>query len=327
MPAQIGHLDIDGYTVLAPLAGVTDRSFRILCRDHGASVAVTEMVSARGLADGHERSSEYLDFDSDEHPISVQVFGSDPQVMAEGARVIAERRPDMIDINCGCPVKKIVNRNAGAALMKDPLHLGRIVRAMVEAVDIPITLKIRSGWDETENASEVAQAAEGAGAAAIAVHARSRSEKFSGQADWNVIARVKASVGIPVIGNGDVRDADAASKMVQDTGCDLVMIGRWAIGNPWIFRQVERCLTHGERLGAPTIGERVDTAIRHLRLSVEAKGPKKGVYELRRSLAAYVKQIPAAKAIRVRLMTEEDPEGVVDLLEQLYEPEGSEVTG
>ena len=241
--------------------------------------------------------------------------------------MIAERRPDMIDINCGCPVKKIVNRNAGAALMKDPLHLGRIVRAMVEAVDIPITLKIRSGWDETENASEVAQAAEGAGAAAIAVHARSRSEKFSGQADWNVIARVKASVGIPVIGNGDVRAADAASKMVQDTGCDLVMIGRWAIGNPWIFRQVERCLTHGERLGAPTIRERVDTAIRHLRLSVEAKGPKKGVYELRRSLAAYVKQIPAAKAIRVRLMTEEDPEGGVDLLEQLYEPEGSEVTG
>ena len=327
MPAQIGRLDIDGYTVLAPLAGVTDRSFRILCRDHGASVAVTEMVSARGLADGHERSSEYLDFDSDEHPISVQVFGSDPQVMAEGARVIAERRPDMIDINCGCPVKKIVNRNAGAALMKDPLHLGRIVRAMVEAVDIPITLKIRSGWDETENASEVAQAAEGAGAAAIAVHARSRSEKFSGQADWNVIARVKASVGIPVIGNGDVRDADAASKMVQDTGCDLVMIGRWAIGNPWIFRQVERGLTHGERLGAPTIRERVDTAIRHLRLSVEAKGPQKGVYELRRSLAAYVKQIPAAKAIRARLMTEEDPEGVVELLEQLYEPEGSEVTG
>lgn len=319
MPVAIGGVPVDGYTILAPLAGVTDRSFRILCREQGASVAVTEMVSARGLADGHERSSEYLDFDEDEHPISVQVFGSDPEVMAEGARVIEARRPDIIDVNCGCPVKKIVNRNAGAALMKDPAHLGRVIAAMVNAVNVPVTLKIRSGWDETENASEVARAAEDAGAAAIAVHARSRSARFGGSADWDVIARVRAAVDIPVIGNGDVRDADAAEKMVRETGCDLVMIGRWAIGNPWIFAEIEAFLASGERAAPPTVVERVKTAIRHLRLSVEAKGPRKGVYELRRSLAAYIKPIEGSKAMRPALMTEDDPDGVEALLHELAE--------
>jgi len=317
LPTQIGNIPIDGYTVLAPLAGVTDRSFRTLCREEGASVAVTEMVSAKGLADGKEKSNVYLDFDEHEHPISVQVFGSDPDVMAEGARVIAERTPDMIDINCGCPVKKIVNRNAGAALMKDPEHLGRVVAAMVAAVDIPITLKIRSGWDENENASEVARAAEDAGAAAIAVHARSRFERFTGNADWDVIQRVKQAVSIPVIGNGDVRDAQAAKDMFARTGCDLVMIGRWAIGNPWIFGQIEKYLKDGEDIPPPTIAERIRVAIRHLRLSVAAKGPRKGVYELRRSLAAYVKQIPGAKSIRGSLMTEENPDQVVEILTSL----------
>lgn len=325
MPAEIGGVSIDGYTILAPLAGVTDRSFRTLCREQGASVAVTEMVSARGLADGSERTSAYLDFDDQEHPISVQVFGSDPEVMAEGARVISERRPDMIDVNCGCPVKKIVNRNAGAALMKDPAHLGKVIRAMVEAVDIPVTLKIRSGWDENENASEVARAAEDGGASAIAVHARSRSERFAGHADWSVIKRVKSSVAIPVIGNGDVRNAEAAERMMAETGCDLVMIGRWAIGNPWIFGQIEAYLGEGRHVAEPNAAERVRVAIEHLRLSVAAKGPRKGVYELRRSLAAYVKQIPAAKAIRRTLMTEEDPERVAELLRSLVDTEeGSE---
>ena len=319
MAVQIGDVEIDGYTMLAPLAGVTDRSFRSLCREEGASAAVTEMVSAQGLADGSERSSEYLDFEEGEHPISVQVFGSDPDVMAEGARVIAERRPDLIDINCGCPVKKIVNRNAGAALMKDPSHLAKMISAMVQAVDIPITLKIRSGWDKNENAAEVAKAAEDAGASAIAVHARSRSEKFSGNADWSVIERVKAAVKIPVIGNGDVRDASAADGMIKNTGCDLVMIGRWAIGNPWIFREVEGYLKRGEVAPAPTVADRIRIAVKHLRLSVGAKGPRKGVYEMRRSLAAYIKPIPDAKALRRDLMTEEDPDRVVDLLNSLTE--------
>lgn len=325
MPVEIGSVPVKGFTILAPLAGVTDRAFRLLCREQGASIAVTEMVSARGLAAGSEQSSEYLDFDEDEHPIAVQIFGSEPDVMAEGARVIAERRPDMIDINCGCPVKKIVNRNAGAALMKNPAHLANVIEAMVQAVDIPVTLKIRSGWDENENASEVARAAEDAGAAAIAVHARSRSDRFSGQADWDVISRVKSSVSIPVVGNGDVRDAEAAQRMVSETGCDLVMIGRWAIGNPWIFRQIESYLADGVRVREPTVRDRVRVAIEHLRLSVQAKGRRKGVYELRRSLSAYVKPIPAAKSIRPSLMVEEDPDRVAELLQSLCENhEGSE---
>ncbi|HAA75851.1 TPA: tRNA dihydrouridine synthase DusB [Candidatus Latescibacteria bacterium] len=327
MPTTIGDVPIDGYTILAPLAGVTDRSFRILCRDQGASATVTEMVSAQGLASGSERSSEYLDFDGTEHPISVQVFGSEPDVMAEGARVIAEREPDLIDINCGCPVKKIVNRNAGAALMKDPVHLSKVIRSMVEAVSIPITLKIRSGWDKEENASVVARAAQDAGASAIAVHARSRSERFTGQADWDVITRVRQAVSIPVIGNGDVRDAEAARKMLEQTGCDLVMIGRWAIGNPWIFSQIERYLDSGTPVSSPSVSDRVETAIRHLRLSVAAKGCPKGVYELRRSLAAYIKPIPSAKGIRRELMTEEDPDRVEVLLRSLdTEDQGGEGT-
>ena len=320
MAAEIGGIPINGFTMLAPLAGVTDRSFRILCRAQGASVAVTEMVSAQGLADGSERSSEFLDFDEDEHPISVQVFGSEPDVMAEGARVIAERKPDMIDINCGCPVKKIVNRNAGAALMKDPGHLAGLIRAMVEAVDIPVTLKIRSGWDENENASEVAIAAEDAGAAAIAVHARSRSDRFTGNADWDVISRVKSSVSIPVIGNGDVRDAESAHRMLSETGCDLVMIGRWAIGNPWIFHQIERYLADGVHVPEPGVADRVRVIIEHLRMSVSAKGSRKGVYELRRSLAAYLKRIPAAQPMRRSLMTEEDPDRLAELLQTLCDP-------
>ncbi len=323
MTVEIGSVTVEGFTVLAPLAGITDRAFRGLCREQGASAVVTEMVSARGLADGSDRAYKYLDFDEQEHPLSVQVFGSDPAAMAEGARVLAERKPDMIDINCGCPVKKIVNKNAGAALMRDPGHLGTVVRAMVEAVDIPITLKIRSGWDAKENASEVARAAEDAGAAAVAIHARSRSDRLSGLADWDVILRVKSAVGIPVIGNGDVRDPEAAKRMVSETGCDLVMIGRWAIGNPWIFGQVEKYLAEGICVPKPSVKDRVGMAIKHLGLSVAAKGPRKGVYALRRSLAAYVKQIPGAKAIRSRLMTEEDPVGVSDILKALCENEES----
>ncbi|MEE2753424.1 MAG: tRNA dihydrouridine synthase DusB [Candidatus Latescibacterota bacterium] len=321
MAVSIGGVEINGFTVLAPLAGVTDRAFRDLCREQGASVAVTEMVSAKGLADGTELSSEYLDFDDREHPISVQMFGSEPDSMAEGARVIAERKPDLIDINCGCPVKKIVNRNAGAALMKDPSYLGKIISAMVCAVDVPISLKIRSGWDENENAAEVACAAENAGASAIAVHARSRADKFSGQADWDVISRVKNAVRIPVIGNGDVRDPVAAKEMLSTTGCDMVMVGRWAIGNPWIFGQIEQYLDDGRLLPDPTVSERMKLAIRHLHKSIEAKGPKKGIYELRRSLAAYIRGLPGAKEIKPRMMTEEDPDRLAEMLSALSIPE------
>ncbi len=314
MSVKIGDVEIPGLTALAPLAGVTDRSFRVLCREAGASLAVTEMVSADGLVQGSERSSRYLDFEADEHPISVQIFGSDPAVMAGGAQVVAGRNPDMIDINCGCPVRKIVNRNAGSALLKDPVKLGKIIFAMARAVDVPVTLKIRSGWDEAVGVAEVARIAAACGAAAIAVHGRTRKAGFSGEADWDVIRQVREAVSIPVIGNGDVRDPEGARRMVAYTGCDMVMVGRWAIGNPWIFKRVERYLATGELLPEPTVGERVEMAIRHLHLSIQAKGVYRGVREMRRHLGAYVKGIRGAALVRRELMTEEEPARVEEIL-------------
>ena len=310
----VGKTAIPGSTVLAPLAGVTDRSFRLLCREQGAGLAVTEMVSARGLADGSERSSRYLDFEADEHPISVQIFGSEPDEMAEGARVAAERNPDMLDINCGCPMKKIVNRRAGAALLKDPLRLGRIVSAMARAVSIPVTLKIRSGWEDGTRASEVALLAQDMGAAAIAVHGRTRKAGFSGKADWDVIREVSDAVSIPVIGNGDVRNPLDARDMMEQTGCDLVMVGRWAIGDPWLFGRIEHFLATGDLLASPSARERVGMAIRHLRLSVENKGLPAGVREMRRHFAAYIKGVDGAAAFRRALMTEDEPEAVESIL-------------
>ena len=314
MAVMIGDVGIDGRTVLAPLAGVTDRSFRLLCREQGASLAVTEMVSARGLAEGSERSSRFLDFDEAEHPISVQIFGSEPEEMADGARVVEERNPDLIDINCGCPVKKIVNRNAGSALLKDLPKLGRIISSMCRAVSVPVTLKIRSGWHDATEAMEVAKVAEDAGAAAIAVHGRTREARFSGDAAWDVIRDVRDAVAIPVIGNGDARGPVSASKMINETGCDLVMIGRWAMGNPWLFRRTETFLETGELLPEPSVSERVAMAIRHLRISIQVKGVIAGVREMRGHLAAYVKGMPGAASLRQELMTQDDPDKVEEIL-------------
>ncbi len=321
MGVKIGGVEIPGLTALAPLAGVTDRSFRLLCREQGASFAVTEMVSARGLAEGSERSSQFLDFEPDEVPISAQVFGSEPDIMAEGARVVGERKPDIIDINCGCPVKKVVNRKAGAALLKEPELLGRIISAMVKAVDIPVTLKIRSGWEQAEQAVEIAHIAEDSGAAAIAVHGRTREAKFSGAADWEIIAKVKNAVSMPVIGNGDVRGPEAAKDMIDKTGCDLVMVGRWAIGNPWIFGRVENFLKTGTLLPEPSFRERIEMAVRHLGVSIEMKGLRYGVLEMRRHLAAYIKGVPGAAGYRRKLMTEDSPDRIIDLLYHLRDTE------
>ncbi|MDA0711492.1 MAG: tRNA dihydrouridine synthase DusB, partial [bacterium] len=289
----------------------------------------TEMVSARGLAEGSEKSSQYLDFDADEHPISVQVFGSEPEIMAAGAQVIAERKPDMIDVNCGCPVKKIVTRNAGAALLKDPALLGRIIGAMVRAVSVPVTLKIRSGWEHADEAVRVAQVAQDSGASAIAVHGRTRDAKFSGKANWDIIGQVKRAVSIPVIGNGDVRNAALAKEMMDTTGCDLVMVGRWAIGNPWIFRSIETFIAQGKHVPEPTLQDKIEMAVRHLGLSVAAKGEYTGVREMRRTLSAYIKGLPGAAKYRQALMTEDSAGSVVELLYRILneQTESVEVMG
>jgi tRNA-dihydrouridine synthase B len=277
------------------------------------------MVSADGLIRGGPRGSKNLDFEDEEHPISVQIFGSEPDVMAEGARIVEERRPDVIDINCGCPARKVVKRNAGAGLLRDLPLLGKIVSAVVRSVETPVTVKMRTGWSDPTHAPDVARVSEDAGAAAVTVHGRTRAAGFSGEADWNAIRKVKESVSVPVVGNGDVRDPEAARDMMAQTGCDMVMVGRWAVGNPWIFRRIEGFMTSGEIPPEPTLSERIETAVEHLRASVAAKGIPLGVWELRRHLSAYAKGMRGAASLRRRLMVEDDPERVEAMLWEFLE--------
>lgn len=300
---RIGDLLFDSPFLLAPLAGVSDSPFRRLAREQGAAGVVTEMVSADGLVRGQPGTIEYLRFEPQERPIGVQLFGADPAVMAEAVRALCAlppaERPDWIDFNAGCPVRKVVNRKAGAALLTDLPLLSRIVRCMVQASTLPITAKTRLGWDGgSSNVVEVARALEDAGAQAVAIHARTRAEKFGGEAHWDLIGEAKRAVGIPVIGNGDVRTPEDAVRMLETTGCDGVMIGRAAFGDPWIFRRVRAFWEHGERLPLPTAAERLGTGLRHLRLLVEWAGPEVATRELRKHVGWYVKGLPHSARVR-----------------------------
>lgn len=300
---KIGDVQLESPFVLAPLAGVSDSPFRQLAREQGAAAVYTEMVSSDGLVRGSRATFEYCAFEPHERPIGIQLFGSDPAVMADAARVLsdlpAERRPDLIDINMGCPVRKVVNRSAGAALLQDVSLITRIVSAMSDATDLPVTAKIRLGWDgQSRNVVEVARALEGAGAKAVAIHARTRAEKFEGTAHWDMIAEARRAVGIPVIGNGDVRDAHDAVRMLETTGCDAVMLGRAAFGDPWIFRRIRALAERGEVLPPPTAQERLETGIRHLELLVRSSGEAVAAKEMRKHVAWYIKGLPHSARVR-----------------------------
>ena len=300
---RIGDILFDSPFLLAPLAGVSDSPFRRLAREQGASGVVTEMVSADGLVRGQKATLEYLRFEPEERPIGVQLFGADPGVMADAARVLCAlppaERPDWIDINMGCPVRKVVNRKAGAALLTDLALLSEIVRRMAQASALPVTAKVRLGWDgSSSNVVEVARALEGAGARAVAIHARTRAEKFGGEARWELIGEAKRAVGIPVIGNGDVRVPEDAVRMLETTGCDGVMLGRAAFGDPWIFRRVRAFWEHRERLPLPTAAERLGAGLRHLRLLVEWAGPAAATREMRKHVAWYVRGLPHSARVR-----------------------------
>ena len=311
---KIGNVEIKGYAALAPMAGVTDRAFRELCVSFGAAYVVGEMVSSKGLTYQNVKTKELLVLSEEERPAAVQLFGDDPDNMAAAAVMAMDCRPDIIDINMGCPAPKIVNNGCGSALMKQPELCGRIVRAVKEAVSVPVTVKIRKGWDSNSvNAVEVAQICEAAGADAVTVHGRTREQQYMPSADWDIIRRVKKAVGIPVIGNGDINTARDAAAMYEQTGCDLVMIGRGALGNPWLFREIEMLLGHDRPSLPVSNAERITVLIRHIQRLCEYKGEALGMREARKHAAWYFKGMKGAASLRKKAVTFETFDDLIEL--------------
>ena len=300
---QIGSVVCETPFVLAPLAGLTDSPMRRICRRRGASMVWTEMVSAEGLVRDGGKSFELLAFAAEERPIAFQLFGARPETMARAAVSVAELRPDVIDINFGCPAKKVVRGGAGSALMREPALLREIALAVVEASGRPVTAKIRSGWDaDSVNAVDVAVGLEECGVSAVAIHPRTRAQGFAGAADWSLIREVASCVSIPVLGSGDVRTAADALRMLDATSCDAVMIGRGAVGNPWLFRSAATLWRTGTAASPRTLADTLATAIEHLNLMVEAKGEHRGVLEMRKHLVAYLRGFRGASQLRAELV-------------------------
>lgn len=318
MSLKIGNTELPGICILAPMAGVSDLPFRLLCREQGADLVCMEMVSAKAIAYHNRNTEKLMQIDPGEHPVSLQLFGSDPELMAEIAKEIEERPFDILDINMGCPVPKIVGNGEGSALMRDPALVERIVSSVSRAVKKPVTVKIRKGFDDDHvNAVEIARIAEASGAAAIAVHGRTREQYYSGTADWEIIRQVKEAVSIPVIGNGDVDSPRKAKAMLEETGCDGVMIGRAARGNPWIFRQIKEYLENGRLTDPPSLAEIHEMMLRHARMQVEYKGDYTGIREMRKHISWYTAELPHSARLRARINSVESLEEMEELLQYL----------
>lgn len=318
---KIGNIELNGWACLAPMAGVSDLAYRIIAKKMGASLTTAEMVSAKGLYYKNEKTKEMLKIDPDEHPVALQLFGSDPDIMAWGAKIMEQAGPDFIDINMGCPMQKVVKNGDGSALMKNIPLAAAVIRAMVKAVQTPVTVKMRLGWSrDTLNAVELAQAAEEAGAAAITVHGRTREDFYTGKADWKEIQKVVDAVKIPVIGNGDVTDGKSAKDLMEETGCAAVAIGRAAWGNPWIFREVNTYLETGETIPPPSWEMRLQMARRHLHGLCLEKEEYAAVREMRAHASRYFHGLPKATALRQEIMKETTEKGFNDVLDS-YEKE------
>lgn len=301
---KIGNVVLDVPAVLAPMAGITDQPFRILARRMGCGLTVSEMVSSKGLIYGNEKTKAMLRIAPEERPTAIQLFGSVPEELARAAKLVEQWGADIVDFNMGCPVQKIVANGEGSALMRKPELAYEILAAMVEAVKIPVTVKMRLGWNgETVNVVECALAAERAGVAAVAVHGRTRIQFYEGKADWGPIGAVKRALRIPVIGNGDVASTADAARMLAETGVDGVMVGRGCDGNPWLFRELKAWFQHREPPAPPSFDERLDLALEHLRMLCEFKGEQAAVREFRRHMGCYIKGMPNAATERARFYT------------------------
>ena len=312
---QIGEIKLAAPLALAPMAGITDLPFRLICRRLGCGMTVSEMVSAKGLLYKNVKTTEMLRIDDGERPTAIQLFGSVPEELAEAARMVEASSADMIDFNMGCPVPKIVNNGEGSALMKQPQLAHDILAAMVKAVKIPVTVKFRAGWDDSNrNAVEIAKAVEAAGVSAVAVHGRTRQQFYEGKADWGIIAEVKQAVKVPVFGNGDIFTVEDGLRMLAETGVDGLMIGRGADGNPWIFRELAAVLRGEERPAAPSLQERLAQAAEHLDMLIDYKGEHISVKEMRRHISAYLKGLPHAAEFRGRFHKVDTREQFMELL-------------
>ncbi len=315
---KIGNLEINGHAALAPMAGVADRAFRELCTEYGSAYVVSEMVSSKGLTMQDKKSKELLYLSDKERPAGAQIFGDDPAIMAEAALKTMSFKPDFIDINMGCPAPKIAGNGGGSALLKNPPLISEIVESVVKVSPVPVTVKIRIGWDsDSINAVEVAKRIEAAGAAALTVHGRTKVQMYAPPVYLNEIAKVKGAVNIPVIGNGDIVDGVSAARMLSETGCDFLMIGRGALGRPWVFESVNAYLESGTILDEPPMAERMRVMVEHISKICDYKGERVGMREARKHAAWYIKGVRGAAALRQEVGTLADMDGLTELVKKV----------
>lgn len=316
MKLTIGNVTLENNLILAPMAGVTDLPFRLLCKEQGAGLLCTEMISAKAIHFKNKNTKSLMRILPEERPVSLQLFGSEPDLMAEIATQIEDEPFDILDINMGCPVPKVVNNHEGSALMKNPKLVGEIVSKMASAIKKPLTVKIRKGFTEDSvNAVEIAKIIEASGAAAIAVHGRTREQYYAGKADWDIIRQVKEAVSIPVIGNGDVNSPESAKRLIEETGCDGIMIGRAARGNPWIFDRINRFLETGIKEAEPGVQEVKEMILKHARLQIQYKGEYTGMREMRKHVAWYTAGMPHSASVRRQVNEVETYEQLEQLVE------------
>lgn len=312
---KIGNVTLDNKVFLSPMAGVTDLPFRLICKEQECGMLYTEMINAKALCYDDQNTKKMLKIEEEEHPVAVQIFGSDPAFMGGAAEILNEYPNEILDINMGCPAPKVIKNGDGSALMKNPKLAEEVLKSVVKNSKKPVTLKIRKGWDDNNiNAVEIAKIAEASGISALAIHGRTREQYYSGKADWDIIAKIRESINIPVIGNGDVFEVEDAINMINKTNCDAIMIGRGAQGNPWIFKRINHYMKTGEILPEPTGEEKINTALKHLKLAIDEDGEYVAVREMRKHIAWYLKGLRGSARLRDEINKIESYEEVVNKL-------------